>query len=225
MRFELKNIIKALLFSTSEPISVREMGRMLSRYQDEQRSADEASEVPFFPVKNVQIREAIEELVVELKAEADVYTLSEGPDGYALTVMPDYAPFVRLLRNEPKPLKLRPASMEALAIVAYRQPVTRAEVESIRGVSSDSALNKLLELDLIAVKGQADLPGRPRLFGTTDTFLQFCGLTCLEDLPSSDVLPTKKITEWLSEGKDQKPLTDQDMGLPEEKVEETAEVE
>jgi len=106
--------------------------------------------------------------------------------------------------------------METLAIVAYRQPVTRAEMEAIRGVSVDSAVSKLLELELVLVTGRADLPGRPIQYGTTDKFLEFIGVRSIEELPASDVLSPSQITEWFRQSTQQEDITDKDVGLPEE---------
>jgi len=87
--------------------------------------------------------------------------------------------------------------IETLAVVAYRQPITRAEAESIRGVACERALAKLVEIDLIYVTGRADLPGRPLQYGTTEHFLEFCGLATLEQLPSSDVISPELLNQWL----------------------------
>ena len=84
-----------------------------------------------------------------------------------------------------------------MAVIAYRQPVTRAEIEQIRGVSAEAGLSKLLERDLVYIVGRADLPGRPIQYGTTNAFLEFVGLKSLDELPSSDVLSPRQIDAWL----------------------------
>ena len=113
-----------------------------------------------------------------------------------------------------KPPRYSRAVMETLAIIAYRQPVTRPEMEAIRGVSVDSALNRLMELELVAVTGRADLPGRPIQYGTTDKFLDFTGLRTLGELPASDVLSPAQISEWIARATTPVAVTDADMGLP-----------
>src|SRR5207237_10616926 len=99
----------------------------------------------------------------------------EGARGWRLVTRACFARWVRLLRNEPPPVRLSPSSLETMAVVAYRQPVTRAEIEQIRGVSAEAGLTKLLERDLVYIVGRADLPGRPSQYGTThDSFDCWC---------------------------------------------------
>jgi segregation and condensation protein B len=158
----------------------------------------------------------MESIGSELRDEESVYRIQEGPNGYRLAISPRYAEWVRLLRDEPRPQRLSPAAMETLAIVAYRQPVTRSEIEAIRGVSADSALSKLMERELVYVVGRADLPGRPLQYGTTDTFLEFCGVKSIEELPASDVLSPNQITEWIrSATMPEEQISDSDVGLAE----------
>jgi segregation and condensation protein B len=102
-----------------------------------------------------------------------------------------------------------------MSVVAYRQPVTRAEIEKIRGVSAEAGLNKLLERELVYVVGRADLPGRPIQYGTTDAFLEFVGIKSLDDLPSSDVLSPRQIDSWLQTSNAPQTANDAEMGLAE----------
>lgn len=235
MEFNLKKILKALLLSNSEPLSIRDIQAVITRYHQQAEAeppepepgepepeADEQGviepileQVPTL-LTATQIRDAMDEIAQELIDQREVYRLLQGPAGYRITTSPEYAEWVRLLRNEAKPMKLSQAAMETLAIVAYRQPVTRAEMEAIRGVSIDSAINKLLELELAMVTGRADLPGRPIQYGTTDKFLEFIGARSIEELPASDVLSPSQISEWFRQSTVQEELTDKDVGLPEE---------
>ena len=130
---------------------------------------------------------------------------------------------MRILRDDPPPVKLSQSSLETLAIVAYRQPVTRGEIETIRGVSAEAGLNKLLERELIYIVGRADLPGRPIQYGTTDQFLEFVGIKSLDELPASDVLSNRQIDDWLQAAATNaaKPPADAEMGLPLEEGEGT----
>jgi segregation and condensation protein B len=141
--------------------------------------------------------------------------LTEGHNGWRLVTHPRFARWVRLLRNEPPPVRLTGSALETMAVVAYRQPVTRAEIEQIRGVSADAGLTKLLERDLVYVVGRADQPGRPIQYGTTDAFLEFLGIKSLDELPSSDVLSPRQIDAWLQTANNPKPANDADMGLDE----------
>ena len=163
-----------------------------------------------------QIREATDEIAAELRAADDGLLLIEGSNGYRIVTHPRFARWVRILRAEPPPLKLSQSSVETLAIVAYRQPVTRAEIETIRGVSAEAGVNKLLERELIYVVGRADLPGRPIQYGTTDRFLEFVGVKSIDELPASDVLSSRQIDEWLTNAMNPAKLSDTDMGLSDE---------
>ena len=239
VEFNLKKIIKALLLSTSEAVSIKDIQKVVQRYHA-QASADTTEErVPVEgqdsstpaaqPVQEViqdiidqvptlltatQIREAVDALESEMRDANDSCRILQGPEGFRLVISPAYADWVRLLRGEPRPQRLSPASLETLSIVAYRQPVTRSEMEAIRGVSIDSALNRLLELELIAVTGRADLPGRPIQYGTTDKFLDFTGLRSLGELPASDVLSPAQISEWITRATAPVVVGDAEMGLP-----------
>ena len=166
-------------------------------------------------VTTTQIREAMEQISNELRAGSGEILLVEGHGGWRLVTHPRYARWVRLLRNEPPPVRLTPSAIETLAVVAYRQPVTRAEIEQIRGVSADAGLTKLLERDLVYVVGRADLPGRPIQYGTTDAFLEFVGIKSLDELPASDVLSPRQIDAWLHSANQPRPASDADMGLDE----------
>ena len=241
MNFNLKNTLEALLFSTAEPLSIKDVQAVITRYhEDREGQSTPSSESQPLKGQNLsdhdgqgvmqdlidqvpslltatEIRDAMESIMQELTENNAVYRLVQGPSGYRITVNPAYAEWIRLLRAEPRPRKLSPASTETLAIIGYRQPITRAEIESIRGVSSDSALSTLLENELIRVTGRADLPGRPLQYGTTEKFLELCGLSSIEELPASDVLSPNQIGEWIRRvSAHEVELSDADMGLPEE---------
>lgn len=165
-----------------------------------------------------QIREAMDQIAVELRAADDGLLLIEGNAGYRIVTHPRFARWVRILRQEPPPVKLSQSAVETLAVIAYRQPVTRTEIETIRGVSAEAGVNKLLERDLIYVVGRADSPGRPIQYGTTDQFLEFVGIKSLDELPASDVLSSRQIDEWLKTSENKPRPTDTDMGLPDEQL-------
>ena len=169
-------------------------------------------------VTATQIRETMDEIAAELRASDDGLLLIEGTSGYRIVTHPRFARWVRILREEPPPVKLSQSSIETLAVVAYRQPVTRAEIETIRGVSAEAGINKLLERDLIYIVGRADAPGRPIQYGTTDQFLEFVGAKALDELPASDVLSSRQIDEWLKNSSTAHTPTDTDMGLSDEQL-------
>ncbi len=217
----------ALLFSSDQPLSIKDIQKVVARYHEELSlgsqgkeidELDEASpiseSVPSFLTAS-QIRDAFELIRQEQLNSHSPYRLQEGPQGYCLVIAPDYSEWVRLLRDEPRPLKLSAAALETLAIIAYRQPVTRAEMEKVRGVAVDSALNKLLDLGLTKVCGRAELPGRPTQYATTEKFLELAGLSSLELLPAVEGLKNKAIDEWLGRlvEVDNSPVGDEQMGF------------
>ena len=236
--FDLKRILKALLLSTSESLSIKEIQAVITRYHQQQESIEDfeaISENPNEPehpqqtlrgimsavpamLTATQIRDAMDEIRTDLEMSHEVIRLLQGPQGYRITTSPELADWVRLLRDEPRPVRLRPAALETLTIIAYRQPVTRIEMEKIRGVSVDSALNRLLTLELIQITGRADLPGRPIQYGTTVQFLEFVGIQELEELPASDVLSPQQIHQWIekTEEKTEEEISNLDLGLSRE---------
>jgi len=242
MAFDLKKILKALLFSSNEPLSIREIQEVFTRFHETPLpliAADEpaaegapARAVPegfaepqddpslyeYVPslVPSAQIREAMDAISAELRASDEGLLLVEGANGYRLATHPRFARWVRILRQEPPPVRLSPSSLETLAVVAYRQPVTRAEIEAIRGVSAEAGINRLLERDLITISGRAELPGRPLLYATTDKFLEFIGIRSTDELPASDVLTSRQIDEWLRNAASPSSPGDAEMGLSEE---------
>jgi segregation and condensation protein B len=163
-----------------------------------------------------QLRDAMDAIAADLRQADEGLLLIEGSNGYRLVTQPRFARWVRILRQEPPPVKLSQSSTETLAVVAYRQPVTRTEIETIRGVSAEAGINKLLERDLIYIVGRADTPGRPIQYGTTDQFLEFVGIKSLDELPASDVLSSRQIDEWLKTSANPHTPTDTDMGLSNE---------
>ena len=251
MGFNLKKILRALLFSTSEPLSIKDIQAVVTRYHSELENAKKAaaknaeqsdsdiqmppdpqleeprgenpaeqteiedimSQVPTL-LTATQIREAMEEIAGELDESGDVCRLLQSSSGFKLAISKDYADWVRLLRNDPRPQKLTRAALETLAIIAYRQPVTRAEIEAIRGVNADSAITRLTEKELIFISGRADLPGRPVQFSTTSNFLDFIGVNSIEELPASDVLSPNQISEWIRRASSPQEIKEKDVGLP-----------
>jgi segregation and condensation protein B len=169
-------------------------------------------------ITGTQIREAMDQIAAQLRASDEGLLLIEGNAGFRLVTHPRFARWVRILRQEPPPVKLSQSAIETLAVVAYRQPVTRGEIETIRGVSAEAGINKLLERELVYIVGRADAPGRPIQYGTTDQFLEFIGIKSLDELPASDVLSSRQIDEWLKTSSSAHTPTDTDMGLADEQL-------
>jgi segregation and condensation protein B len=128
-------------------------------------------------------RGLLNELSREYEEQGRAFEIWEVAGGYQLRTRPEYAGYLRQLHRE-RPLRLSRAALETLAVVAYRQPVTRAEVEAVRGVEADAVLRGLLERELVRVAGHREVPGRPMLYATTRRFLEVFGLGKLDDLPT-----------------------------------------
>jgi len=235
MAFSLERILKALLFGASGPLTIKDIQRVFTKFHEQNEAPDENEESeeavepeqPFLqaegmPTSDVpslvsaaQIREAMDRIAAELDEADEVYRVIERHNGYQLVTSTAMGEWIRLLRNEPRPMKLTQSTLETLAVIAYRQPVVRAEIEKIRGVSVDSALSRLLERELIQIVGRADLPGRPIQYGSTEQFMEFVGVRSVEELPASDVLSPRQIDAWLREVSNQQEPDETDMGLPE----------
>jgi segregation and condensation protein B len=250
MAFNLQKVLKALLFASSGPLTVKDIQSVIARFHDSRQAgspgaqavptgeaapatgepfevadtdaAFEGSDELYVDVPSLitttQIREAMDAIAVELKERDEVYFLIEGAQGYRLVTNPKTARWVRVLRDEPPPIRLSQAAMETLAVVAYRQPTTRAEIETIRGVSAEAGLNKLLERGLVQVTGRAELPGRPIQYGTTDDFLEFIGIKSLDEIPASDVLSNRQISDWLEQSMNPRHVSGRDLGLDSDKL-------
>lgn len=135
-----------------------------------------------------EVRSLVEELNAALTASSSTFRVERVATGYRLLTLPHFAPWLDRLHHRQAHLKLSPPMMETLAIVAYRQPITRADIEVLRGVQCAEMLKQLLERNLVKIVGEDDSLGRPYLYGTTREFLELYGLRGLEDLPLSDTL-------------------------------------
>ena len=131
-----------------------------------------------------EIKRLMEELMAEYKNRDTGLLIVEIANGYQMVTNPQYADWVKKFRNIHISSKLSVPALETLAIMAYKQPIIRAEIEQLRGVNSDSAIRTLLERRLIKIMGRKEVPGRPFLYGTTREFLQYFGLKDLTELPT-----------------------------------------
>lgn len=220
MNPKLKKIVEALLISTSEPLAIKDILKLLSKHEEQlvdSKDDSEEEDEALGPVKKKDLELVFQVIMEEAEVEDRSYRLVDGPKGFYFATAPQFSDYIRLLRAEPKPMKLTMATLETLSIIAYRQPVTRAEIESIRGVSVDSPANRLLEIELIEVVGRAELPGRPIQYGTTEKFLEFSGIRDLEDLPNSDILTNIQIDDFMRKDKDaESEISDETVGLAKE---------
>lgn len=162
---QVKRIIEALLFASDKPLTVAQVKEVL--------------EEPDIGA----IKSAVEELKREYKDSGRSFDIAEIAGGYQIITDPAYAPWLQKLYRKSRTEKLSHPSLETLAIIAYRQPITRLEIEDIRGVNVDGVLRTLMERDLVRINGRKQIPGRPFFYGTTRNFLEFFALQSLQDLP------------------------------------------
>ena len=181
----LEKVIEALLFSAQKPLSIHEITAAIKAAE-----GDQASETPneFARVKNAEVAAALEQLKVEYIQQSRAFQLVEKAEGWQLATDPGFAKWVRQLFPAPKPARLSAPALETLAIIAYRQPITRADVEAVRGVNIDGVLQTLMERGLVKIAGRAEIPGRPLLYETTQFFLDHFGLRNLDELPNAEEL-------------------------------------
>jgi segregation and condensation protein B len=185
----LSRVIEALLFSAQKPLSIRELTEAIRGGSAE----DELSPNEFARVSEAEVAAALEQLKIECIEQQRALQLNEKADGWQLATDPKYAQWVRQLFPAPKPARLSAPALETLAIIAYRQPITRADVEAVRGVNIDGVLQTLMERGLVKIAGRAEIPGRPLLYETTQFFLDHFGLRNLDELPNVEELRTRHL--------------------------------
>lgn len=188
---ELKHVLEAILFAAQKPLSIKELREILRTVAKESEEAE--TEIPgakaLKRVKIDDVEKALRELENETQELNRTYRLTCVAGSWQYVSKPEFAPWIRALVGEkPKPARLSKPALETLAIVAYRQPLTRSEMEEIRGVAVDGVVSTLVERGLLIKVGTAELPGRPALYGTTPSFLEFFGLGDLDELPAADEL-------------------------------------
>src|SRR5579872_1050817 len=184
---ELKFILESLLFSAQKPMSPKELRDVLA----EAAAHAEGDETvrAFKRVKEDDLVAALEQIAQEHEAAARSFRLVCVAGSWQFVSQPGYAPWLKaLVGAKVRPARLSQPALETLAIIAYRQPITRAEVEQVRGVAVDGVMQTLLERGLVEQVGRAEVVGRPMTFGTTPIFLEYFGLRSLEDLPAADEL-------------------------------------
>ncbi len=169
-----KSIIEGILFSVGESISPDRIGKALG-------------------IPNDEVESLLSELEKEYESEDRGVRIQKIEGKYQMSSSKDIYEYLIKLAKQPKKHELTEVLLETLSIIAYKQPVTKAEIEKIRGVSSDHAVNKLVTYNLAQELGRLDAPGRPMLFGTTEEFLRSFGLESMEDLPKLDPV---EIEEW-----------------------------
>jgi segregation and condensation protein B len=190
---ELKFILEALLFYSQKPQNTGELRQLLAAAAtgsvDEQVKAYKKT-----PIADIEA--ALQQLEAEHNAAQRSYRLACVAGSWQFVNAPEYAPWLRaLLGEKSRPPRLSQPGLETLTIIAYRQPLTRSEIEQIRGVSVDGVMQTLIERGLVESVGRAEVVGRPVLYGTTSAFLEYFGLRCLEDLPAAEELRRIPVTK------------------------------
>jgi len=174
---DLDQIVEAILFASDSPLPAAKIARIL----------DLDSARP--------IRACIERLNRRYEQMGAAFRIEHVAGGYQMLTLPKFQPWLSRLLRARQETRLSPAALETLAVIAYKQPVLRAEIEAIRGVSCGEVINRLREMGLVKIVGRADDVGRPLLYGTTKRFLQVFGLASLEDLPKVEELKPPAATE------------------------------
>ena len=183
---ELKSILEAVLFSAQKPLSPIELRDVLASAAEQ---AEEETAKAFKKMKTDDLNAALEQLAREHEQAQRSYRLVCVAGSWQFVSHAQYAPWLKALVGEKlRPSRLSQPALETLSIIAYRQPLMRAEIEQIRGVSVDGVMQTLQERGLIEQTGRAEVVGRPMTYGTTALFLEYFGLRSLEDLPAADEL-------------------------------------
>lgn len=172
---EAKRVIEAILFTSGKPVTVGDLKRALSSYGE------------------AKIEKLVRELQAEYERDRRSFQINEIAGGFECATDPKYAPWILKLELQRKSRQATQSALETLAILAYKQPITRAEIEDLRGVDVSGVLATLLERNLIKIVGKKEVPGRPFLYGTTDKFLEHFGLKSIADLP--DISEIKSLIE------------------------------
>ncbi len=184
---ELKSILEAILFSAQKPLSTKELKEVFAT-APEHAEGDETVR-GLKKVKDKELEAALEILANEHEQAARSYRLVCVAGSWQFVTQPEYAPWLKaLVGHRVRPPRLSQPALETLAIIAYRQPITRAEIEQVRGVAVDGVMQTLLERGLVEQAGRAEVIGRPMTYSTTSVFLEYFGLRALEDMPAADEL-------------------------------------
>lgn len=186
----LKRIVEAVLFASQKPVSSKELIAVFKGAADADKENPSSPALAFAKVKAPQILAAIEELELDCANARCTHEVRETAAGWQLVTKPEFSPWLRQLYPENRPARLSAPALETLAIIAYRQPITRADIEAVRGVAVDGVMQTLLDRSLVKIAGRADVPGRPLLYETTQYFMEHFGLKDLEDLPNASELRT-----------------------------------
>ena len=181
---DLKRVLVAMMFGAKAPLTIGDIKRVFMKLAEQGPEEIRSSA----RLRDSEIREALGELQREFAEKSFGIHIAETSSGFRFETDAACGPWLRELLDLGRPARLSRASIETLAIIAYRQPITRSEIEAVRGVSVDSIMRSLVETQLVCIVGRSELPGRPLLYGTTQSFLEHFGIKSVSDLPGIDQL-------------------------------------
>ncbi|MEO0899350.1 MAG: SMC-Scp complex subunit ScpB [Bacteroidota bacterium] len=185
----LSNIVEAIIFVSDQPVSVAALKEVLMREQEELLEVkvrdEESGEEEFIDMAGLegQLEKILDQLVLKYDSPQYPFEIKAVGGGYQFLTKRDTYKFVKQAILQKNKKRLSRAALETLSIIAYRQPITKAEIEFIRGVNCDYAMQKLLERKLVSIVGRADSPGRPLLYATSPFFMQYFGIKDVTELP------------------------------------------
>lgn len=182
-KMKLNQIVEAMLFASKEPITTKVIAKIIRKV-----SKREVPDDKLCSVNAKEIEKAIVTLNRSYEKKNSPYLIEERSKGWSLFTRIEYGVYLRELFPDLKPTRLSAPALETLAIVAYRQPITKAAVEAVRGVNVDGVLQSLIERGLVGIGGRADLPGKPFLYQTSKNFLEHFGIKNVDDLPNASEL-------------------------------------
>ncbi len=175
-------IVESLIFATDHPVKLHEIKESLQKTFEEEE----------VEIEDAVILEAIEQLQQKYESEEFSFQIVKSGGGYQFLTKEIYHPTIAVLLNHLSRKRLTNAALETLSIIAYKQPISRSEIESIRGVNSDYTVQKLMEKELVEIKGRSEDVGKPLLYGTTQFFIDYFGINNLDELPKpKDFTPEK----------------------------------
>ena len=198
----LNKIVEALLFASREPVDSKKIAKIIRKV-----SKREEADQNLCSVKYTEIDEVIDKLNKGYDRKKSPYLIQERSTGWRIYTRIDYASYIRELFPDQKPTRLSAPALETLAIVAYRQPITKAAIEAVRGVNVDGVLQSLIERGLVSIAGRSDLPGKPFLYETSSNFLEHFGIKDVEDLPNSAELRSVDLPQPESEKENDEQLS------------------
>ncbi len=182
----LKQIVEAIIFASEKPISAAEILAALRGAAEAAKENPELTDLA--NSRENDVVDTVDALSSEYADSGRSFVIRETAAGWQLVTSASFGPWLRQLYPESKPARMSAPALETLAIIAYRQPVTRADIEAVRGVSVDGVMQTLLDRNLVRIAGRADIPGRPLLYETTHFFMEHFGLRGLDELPNAGEL-------------------------------------